>query len=335
MDASLKQILSSFELGLTSYKEKLGESNEKVKKALALYGRLNDLAEQAKDMMDFYAKPDGQNAMNELSGLMQELAKEKPVQGVRTVPASSQVAAGYHMAYDSMQTKDPATEKVYRRVFELEKTQGTAPEFLASMAEEGLFLAMSTAPILAQQPALLENADINSLPVMVNFHERTTMNTKAARSTAELEYHANLEAEISIYQNLWDTGFLNATELLLGNAISSWLMSPTEEHREEVENSYRFVAEFFGVDYDGLMAVPRIKDYIVKIVFKSVKKDMAAKGVDTPDLLIQGFKSALEACIQGKEPVKIGPASNSNLQLWGTSTPMTDLEQAYRTTIYK
>ncbi len=335
MDASLKQILSSFELGLTSYKEKLGESNEKVKKALALFDRLNDLAEKAKDMMDFYAQPEGTAAMNELSALMPELAKEKPVQGVRTVPRSSQVAAGYHMAYDSMQQKDPETEKVYLRVFDLEKTHESAPEFLAAMAEEGLFLAMTTAPLLAQQPALLENANNVSLPVMVNFHEKTTSNTKAARSTAELEYRSNLEAEISLYQNLWDTGFLNATELLLGNAISSWLLSPTEEHREEVENSYRFVAEFFGIDYDGLMAVPRIKDYIVKIVFKAVKKDMAAKGIDTPELLIQGFKSALDACMQGKEPVRIGPATNRNLMLWDKSTPMNDLEQAYKTNFYK
>lgn len=330
MDASLQQILSSFKTGLTMYREKLGESNEVVKKALARYERLEALAAGAKDMMDFYANPDGTAALNELSALMPDLAKEKPLQGIRSVPPSSAVAAGYHLAYDAMQQKDPATVKIYERIFALEKVHEAAPAFLAAMAEEGLFLAMTATPLLAQQPPLRENALRLSQPVMAHFHERTAAYLTEVRSTAELEYQAGLEADLSIYQNLWDQQFLGVTELLLGNAITSWLLSPTEEHRAEVENCYRFTAAFFGVDYDGLMAVPRIRDYVEKIVYESVKKDLAAKGVATLEQFMDGMKQALTACLHNREPVQVGPAANRKLPLWGKETEMNDLERAYR-----
>ena len=120
MDATLKQVISGFELGLNSYKEKLGDSNEKLKKALALYDKLQAAAEKAKDTTDFYANPESGQIMNDLSAMLPELSQEKPVHGIRTAPPASQVAAGYHMAYDQMPKDDPATNKVYERVFELE-----------------------------------------------------------------------------------------------------------------------------------------------------------------------------------------------------------------------
>ena len=256
MDATIKQVISGFELGLNSYKEKLGDSNEKLKKALALYDKLLAAAEKARDMTDFYATPESGQLMSDLSAMLPELSQEKPVHGIRTSPPASQVAAGYHMAYDQMPKDDPATNKVYERVFELEKQSENAAVFMRLMAEEGLFVKMASVPLVSRQDALIANAKGISQPVMVNFHEKTRAKMQAARSTAEVEFETNLEAEISIYQNLWDTQFLSCTEILLGNAISSWMLTHSEDDRQEVENGYRFIAGYFGVDFDRLFKVP-------------------------------------------------------------------------------
>ncbi len=76
MDPTLQQVLSSYEMGLKGYKDKLGDSSENLKKALALYDRLHNLAEGSTSMTDFYAKPECMNIIAELSTLMPEIAKE-------------------------------------------------------------------------------------------------------------------------------------------------------------------------------------------------------------------------------------------------------------------
>jgi hypothetical protein len=335
MDATLKQVLSSFELGLTAYKDKLGESNITLKKALGIYKKLNDLAEAAKDMMDFYSRPEANTLMGDLSAVMPELAKEKPLQGIRTVPPASGVAAGYHLAYDQVPKDQVKTRNIYERIFEIEKKSDNAMVFTRMMAEEGLYLKMSATPILEKQDNMLENAKNLSLPVMMNYHEKVKAKISTAQSIAELEYESNLEAEVSIYQNLWDTALLNTSSLLLGNAISSWMLTHSEDDRQEVENSYRFIAEFYGLDFDGLYEIPRIRDYFNKVIFGSLKKDLAAKGIDTPEKMLAGFKTVVDECLKGKEPVKPGPETNRTLILWGVQTDMKNLEQAYRTNFEK
>jgi hypothetical protein len=329
MDATIKQILSGFELGLDAYKEKLGESNVTLKKALGIFGKLADLAGAAKDMMDFYARPEVTTLMADLSAVMPELAKEKTVQGVRTVPSAASAAAGYHLAYGQIPKDQVKTRSIYERIFDIEKNSENAMVFTRKMAEEGLYVTMSTTPILEKQDGLLENAKNLSLPMM-NYHEKMKTRISPAQSIAELEYVSNLEAEVSIYQNLWDTALLNTSSTLLGNAISGWMLTQSEDDRQEVENSCRFIAEFYGLDFEGLYNIPRIRDHFDKVIFGPMKKDLAAKGIDTPEKMLASLKAVVDACLKGKETVKLGPEANRSLILWGVRTDIKDLEQAYR-----
>lgn len=329
MDATLKQIISSFETGLTAYREKLGAGNAKLTAALAVFAKLSAAAEAAKDMMDFYGRPEGQALMGQLSAMMPELAKEQPVQGQRSVPAASAVAAGYHMAYDQMPKDDPATNQVYERVFACEREAENAAVFLRMLAEEGLFLKLAAVPLAGKNAPLIENARKLSLPVMAICHERTLARVRAARSVAELEYETNLEAELSIYQNRWDQQFLSCTSILLCGAITSWMLTHHEDDRQEVENSCRFIADFFGLDFDALFAAPRVWDHFVKAIFETVKKDMAALGVHTPKEMLAGFKQVLGQCLAGKPPVAVGPPSRRTLVMWGQPAEVGELEACY------
>lgn len=335
MDATIKQVLSGYELGLNAYREKLGESNGIVNKATDAYRKLCGLAESATDATAFYANPEAAGLMADLAALLAGLAKEKPVRGLRTVPPASAAAAGYHLAYDQIPKEMTETRAVYERIFEIEKSSENALVFTRAMAEEGLYLKMSAVPLIEKQAGLRENAEKLSLPVMANYHENMDRAIPAAGSIAELEYRAGLEAEVAFYQNLWDTSLLNTTATLIGNAIAGWMMTQSEDERQEVENSYRFIAEFYGLDFDALFAVPRIKDHFEKIVFETVKKDLARQGTDTADKLIASFREAVDACMKGREPLKMGPERNRVLVLWGIETDIAELEKAYRTNFYK
>ncbi len=334
MDETVKQVLSGYELGLTAYMERLGESSAVLEKAMDAYRQLCGHADSARDMLSFYAKPEVTALMADLSALLAALAKEKPVRGIRTVPAASAAAGGYHLACEQLPKELHRTRGVYERIFEIEKSSENALVFTRAMAEEGLYLKMSAVPMMEKQEGLRENAEKMSLPVMMNYHEKMSEKIPAARSIAELEYHADLESEVALYQNLWDLSLLNTTSTLLGNALAGWMMTQSEDDRQEVENAYRFIAGFYGLDFDGLYGVPRISDHFEKIIFNSVREDLAPKGIDTPGKLLDSFRMALDACMKGKEPVSMGPEGNRTLLLWGKATEMRDLEKAYRTNFY-
>lgn len=335
MDDSIKQVLSSYEVGLTAYMERLGESNEKLKKAMDAYRKLCGRAESARDMMAFYAEPEVSRLMAELGALLTELSKEKPVRGIRTVPPASAAAAGYHLAYEQLPKELAKTRAVYERIFEIEKQSENALVFTRVMAEEGLYLKMSAVPMLEQQEGKRENAEKTSLPVMMNYHEKMKEKIPAARSIAELEYQAGLESEVAIYQNLWDTLLLTTSETLLGDAVAGWMMTQSEDDRQEVENACRFIAEFYGLDFDGLYGIPRFKDHFARIVFETVRENMARQGVDTPEKMLESDRKALDICMKGQQPVAMGPERNRKLVLWGMETDMCDLEKAYRENFYK
>jgi len=335
MDPSVKQMLAGFEQGLTAHLERLGESNETLKKAMEAYRKLTEHAESSDDMMAFYAKPEVASLMKDLSALLVDLSKEKPARGVRSVPAASAAAAGYHLAYDQIPKENEKTRAVYRRIFEIEKNSENALVFTRAMAEEGLYLKMSLVPMLEKQQGLVENAEKLSLPVMMNYHGRMIEKVAASRSIAELEYCAGLESEIAFYQNLWDTLLLNTTTTLLGNAIAGWLLTQSENERQEVENAYRFIAEFYGLDFDALYSVPRLRDHFDRIVFASVKEKIAQQGIDAPDALLETFRSVLEECMKGREPVVVGPKKNRTLELWGIETDINDVEKGYREHFYR
>lgn len=334
MDESIKRVLSSYEVGLTAYMERLGESNATLQKAMDAYRKLCTHAESARDMMSFYADQEVSRLMADLSVQMGELAKEKPARGVRTVPPASAAAAGYHLAYDQLPKELVKTRAVYDRIFEIEKNSENALVFTRVMAEEGLYLKMSSVPMMEKQEGMREDVEKKALPVMMNYYEKMREKIPAAGSVAELEYQAGLEAEVAQYQNLWDTLLLNTSETLLGNAIAGWMLTQSENDRQEVENACRFIAEFYGLDFDGLYGIPRIKDHFSKIVFETVKGDLASKGVDTPDKFIETLRKAVEACLEGREPVAMGPESNRTLTLWGKDAEMKDLERAYRMNFY-
>ncbi|HOJ28260.1 MAG TPA: hypothetical protein PL059_04240 [Spirochaetota bacterium] len=332
MDDTIKQMLSGYQTALAAYKQKLGESHAKLMKAYDIYAKLCKKAELLNDAMTFYSDKEVSTSMADMSALLVELAQEKQDTSLATIPSVDQVAAAYHIAYEQLPMEMKKTRSVYERIFEIEKQSQNALTFLRTMADEKIFLKLSIMQQLEQLEGKKEEAQRNSNPVMVNYYEKMEAKIPNVMSIAELEYYANLESEIAIYQNWWDILLLNTSVTLLCNAIAGWLLTQSEDDREEVENAYRFIAYFYGIDMDELFAVPRFKDHVVKVISKSVNN---SNSMESAEALISQFKNAIQACMNGRDPVKRGPAKNQTLILWEREAPLQALEEAYKTNVYK
>ncbi len=332
MDDTIKQMLSGYQTALAAYKQKLGESHAKLMKANDIYNKLCKKAELLKDAVNFYSDKEVTASMADMSALLVELAQEKQDTALATVPSATQAAAAYHIAYEQIPKEMKKTRSVYKRIFEIEKQSENALTFLRTMADERIFIQLSAMQYLEQLEGKKEEAERNSVPAMVNYYERMEAKIPQAKSIAELEYHANLESEIAQYQNWWDILLLNTSVTLLCNAISGWLLTQSEDDRQEVENAYRFIAYMYGMDMDEFFAVPRFMDIVMKVISKSINN---SQSVESAEALIKEFKNAIQACMNGRDPLEKGPVKNQTLLLWEHEALLQILDEAYKTNAYK
>jgi hypothetical protein len=319
MDDTVKMILGSYEGGLQNYRKSLGDDNTVLVKAIACYEKLKTIGESSKDMMEFSGKTT--TLLPEMSQLFMDLSNEKPVHKVvQEVATAEKIAAGYHIAYNSMGNKEqsPETCKVYERIFEIEKQAENGIQFLRMINEEGLLVKMSSCGLKETSERLLkEDMQKVSLAQMVLYHENTVRDMQKARSVAEIDYYSNIRADISNYENQWDTMYLIIIYVNLGNAITSYMLSRTEENRQFVENSYRFLAKYFSINYDELMSLPRIRDYFDKMIWVTIRERYSAMGCDTPEKYFEGEKALLNECINGRAPIEFGNENKKILTFFG------------------
>ncbi|MGQ9842477.1 MAG: hypothetical protein ACUVRK_02840 [Spirochaetota bacterium] len=83
----------------------------------------------------------------------------------------------------------------------------------------------------------------------------------------------------------------------MGKAVAGWLLTNSENDREEVENAYRFVAHFFGITIDELYDMPCIKDHIAKDEASSMNHTSSVDNALHSSMLIQNlYRSRLNCC---------------------------------------
>ncbi len=318
MDATVKMILGSFADGVENYKRSLGEDNAVWMKAAACLAELNAIGEAAADIMEFSNKSAA--LMPEMSKWLGELANEKPVNKVvQEVPSAEKMAVGYHMSYNAIADKEkhPETCRVYERIFEIEQQADNGLQFLQRVAAEGLGIRTSAYQLMETSQNLLKEQQQVSLPQMDLYHKNMIEDMRGAKSVSEIDYHNNIRADISYYENQWDTMYLIVVYVNLSNAITSYMLARTEENRQCVENSYRFVARYFGLTYEEVMALPRIRDYFDKMLWGTIKEQMAAKGTDTPEKYFALEKDLLMICLKDRPEVEFAGEDRKMLTFFG------------------
>jgi len=335
MNEDIRNFIASYRGMVDTYRPKVAPGSAKLKETEEYLRSMEALGGKCKDIGEFLTKVQEQDMMNRMTALMSDLAveglKAQQAAGQVREPSVADAALAYHKAYEAIEEKQkmPETCRVYERVFQIEKESSHAGQFVRRLAEEGLFTKMATAPLVEKFRPLVAQADGLSIPVMAVHNSLMLEMAEKAKSSIEVEYESNRLLELNRMELVADEHLANDLVYTLGGPISGYLLSPTEENRQRVENAYRFVAEFFGVDDGELYAIPRVYDLIDKIIIPMLNKNGEGKHF-TREGFIAEQKQVIAACLKGKPSVAKGPASRRKAVLWGREVPLEQMLDALR-----
>jgi hypothetical protein len=335
MNQDILNFIAAYRGMLDLYKPKVAPDSVKLKETEELLQTMTTGGNGCGDIGEFMTRITEQDLVTRMTALLSDLAMEslktQQVGGEPKMPAVADAARGYHAAYEAITGKEhcPETCRVYERVFALEKEAANAGAFVRMLAEEGLYVKMTAVPIAEKLRPLIAQADGISQPVMAYHHERMLALAEQAASALEIDYESNRLLELNQMELMCDTLLMGDLFHTIGNAVSGYLLSPTENNRQDVENAYRFVSEFFGIDDAELFSIPRVVDYIDKVILPMLNQDAGGKPVTRTGFIAEQ-RGVIQRCLQGRPPVIKGPASRRCAVLWGKKIPLEETLSAFR-----
>ena len=278
MDNMVKQILEGFSYSVSSYSSSLGQDNAKVQRAVELMQAITTLAENGADISTITMDP----GFGELGALIGALASEPVPENIEAapspVPAAGVAAAGYHMAWESMDESVRSSQEIfYNKIFAIEDESEDAIHFNTLLLEDGVLFEMARQPLVKIAEETLKQAETIYSPT-VNYQQQLARETfTSATTVAELEYHGTLMAELSNVEHVWDAMFIEAIGLLPGCAQAIEAFGPSEDNVAKLRNSHRFSAEFMGITWDSVFDDPRYLLFWNKVFWAAVPADKRAK----------------------------------------------------------
>ncbi|MCK5786683.1 MAG: hypothetical protein KAH54_09015 [Candidatus Sabulitectum sp.] len=342
MDSTVKQMLDGFRFAVGNYTSSLGPDNEKLKRTKELIDSLYSKAEDGADVSAITMDPD----FAEAGGLLGALASELPLpqdeqQSVSAgagesdsgIPSAGVVAAGYHMAYDSMGA--PARESqgiYYERIFEIEKLAENAVHFNTLLVEDGVLLDMSRIPLIESAEETLKQAETIFSPT-VDLQQKLAVETYAdVKTVAELEFQGTLMAELSNVEHVWDALFIETLVLLPGCAQAIEAFGATDDNVAKLRNSHLFMADFLGITWAEVFADPRFLLFWNNIFWPRVP---SAKRELYKVYSAEGWRDLLKGKFYDPYvkdlPIPQPDPDKAFLRFWGDDHPVHDTLQLLRT----
>jgi hypothetical protein len=185
------------------------------------------------------------------------------------VPTAQQAALAYHFTYAAVDSSDPAlqgTRALYERVFAIAEAAGSGPTFLRMMAEDDMVCRLAREPRLAAARAELARCRDAGQPHMEHHYQALIAALQSSRSPTEVEYEIERLGECFAVETAWSEIALRfAMKALV--ATAQYQGDRSEARRRNVAASYRLVCEFFGKDWDGILATPWVWDFFCKVLF--------------------------------------------------------------------
>ncbi|MCD4847692.1 MAG: hypothetical protein K8R76_05835 [Candidatus Aegiribacteria sp.] len=334
MDATVKQILDSFRFSIDNYVSSLGSSNKKLVRSRELLEFLCAKADEGADMTAISVDP----CFAEVAAIIGELASEPALPpeeqtsistggdsaSDEAIPPASIAAAGYHMAYDSMDSSTREKQgRYYSRIFELEEEAENALHFNTLMVEDGVLFEMSREPLIETAKQTLKQAEEAHSPT-VDHQQQVALETYAkVESIAELEFQGTLMAELSNVEHEWDALYIEVIGLLPACAQAIEAFGPTDDNVAKLRNSHRFMPEFMGITWDEVFTDPRYLLFWNEVLWPIVpaeKKDKykvySAEG--WRDLLKEKFYDPYVK----DEPVPKPDPAKAHIRLWRKEYPV-------------
>lgn len=333
MDSTLRQMLDGFRFSLENFASSLGTGNDKLNRARVLMDELYARAEEGADIAAISMDP----AFGEVGALIGELASEKPpaseeqaasagVQAVACgdgIPPAGVAAAGYHMAFDSMDgTTRAKYAAYYERIFGIEARAENAIHFNTLLEEDGVLLDMSREPLIEAARDTLGKAGEAHSPTVDHQQELVISVYDRVETITELEYEGTRMAEFSNVEHPWDAMYIEVIGLLPGCAQAIEAFGPTDENVAKLRSSHRFMADFMGITWDEVFSDPRYLLFWREVFWPKVPSlKRTAYGVSSAE----GWRDLLRAkfydpYVKEEPPVSADP-SRARVRFWRKEFP--------------
>ncbi len=328
----IQSFITSYEKSIANWKDKVEQTDPTLIKTMDYLQEMADIGESCKDMTEFWAKINEKDMMNVITRYITELAEaglaRDRAQGKLQVPTAEEYGKGYRDSYAAIENKDelPETCKIYERIFQLEEESDMAPEFMRKLAEEGLYVKMSSVDLAESFTKIIKQTEDQSQPVMAFHNESMAKMAEDAVSTAEIEYESQRLVELNRVELMIDQMFCHDIFFRVANPIASYLLTGSKEDLTRVRANYIFITDFFGVDMDELYSLPRIMDLIEKVLLPPLNEE---KQVYTLESFIEEQKMVINKSLNGKS-VTTGPSERKSIQLWEQTIPLEETLKAFR-----
>jgi hypothetical protein len=168
-----------------------------------------------------------------------------------------------------------------------------------------------------------------SQPCMEHHYAELERTLEQVGTETELEYEVNRLVELNSVEGEWDTLLVHYLMKAIGET-AGLLMDPGPAQQQTVENSYRFVCDFFGRDWDAMLRHPRVWDFWCLLFEKSRNTWIVERQCHTPEQARDYLTRLFEAVMGGRAPVPLGPPEGQLMVLWDRTLHLDDIPDAYR-----
>jgi len=276
MNEQVKAMVAGFKLPYETYKRMLSE--EEMAGLTAVYNELLELAERYDDFMAFNDAATKADIFNRLTveiGKAQALAEAKPAEE-RKPPSAEDFIAQYRALYEQAQAQPHAyrTREVYEELLPLAEGAETPLEVVARAEERNLFFKIGAMGVYDTYKLDYDKTDPNET-LLRDFRAEVLNICEESETADELAYKVDARVYASGKETARDDFLMHLIAVLVGSFLAleqakAAVRAGRMEHiasvvlaRWEAREAYRILSQEFGLDWDGIISVPRYKKRLV------------------------------------------------------------------------
>ena len=321
--------IEPFEIQVNDHSQNLPIEAEVVQQSKALLSKALEIAASFDSETEFLKKAEELGLFSRLEQCVMELAAEDYELNSGSClieePSVFEVAQSYHDAFSYIGSKEkmPRTCNVYEEVFSIEEESHDVSDFLRRMAERNLFVRLVAMPVVDKHENRDDGVEATLSSTIGHYKERCDL-ARSAKSTLEIEQDSLRLTEIYMMESMAESLLIRDLFGGLYSAICDYRSSHSITSAHHVARQFGFVESFFNVDFDSYFEIPKIREFIEKVILIDLRK---TNDCLTLEMFVDELKMDLVSCLRQTSKPKDMPSSDSQISIWDQNFKLTEIPE--------
>lgn len=323
MIPEIKALIEPFEIQIEDHSKMLPNENESVQQCFAFLSKLIEVGEHFENESTFLDFTSKSGMFIKMKEYLVELAIEdfeyNDLGRDYLEPTVSEMAQSFRDSYAHLSAKRsmPRTKKIYSEILTIEDDSMDYSEFLKKMAENNIFVRLTTMPILDRIP--VTSSDRNTLPATKCYFSGQKKLAESALSSLEVENQSLKQTETYMIEVMLDSLLIRDLFGGLYASLKDFREYPTDKNRDIVRREFSFIREFFSIDLAEYFEIPRIRHFLENVV---LPKERDKRPTLTFEDLLDELAGLLLSCVGSQERGEFGPKSRRSIRFWETDVDL-------------